>query len=372
MSFVRCTIFEIVLARSPTVPLVSLPSVNSLIENSLTLAPPPLLNAGTKLVSPNCTHCVTVLFPSSSRDTQKAANLDPLCSCLERHGFAIVLLSCALKAALGSSGKIRIISTQSLGSELLVSCSQRLSLHREWVELAPVFTHFDTLAEMQHAVSQLPSTFNAPLCLHSLFIVGHADSTRLRVEIGGRLKLLELPEVIGLIHSSSARHVHLMVCKAKALARNLAKGSRSKGACLATIWISYGANDITTVPLEFGSPLSSVDWSTMALDAESGETEYTHMTAGLQAFLCYLSISGGYRLSQLLEHIQIPNHTTKRVLLYGVFVEPNCVLSHPIDDIYPCSSEIVPMLARIGTSVSKYQWWLKRLESTAISDYHFL
>ena len=183
--------------------------------------------------------------------------------------------------------------------------------------------------------------------------------------------MLNVGFVVPLFHSCSPQYIHLMVCKPKAFARNLAKFCRTKQVCRSTTWLAYGSDDVTTVPLEFGCPiLEGSPWSPPSTTvAEEGA--YTHVTAALQAFLCFLSVSSGRTLGECLHYIRVPNHSSKRVSLYGVFVVPECALSDQISRIFPHCSKLIPVLNQIGVCVEKYEWWLRQLESTDMSEFNF-
>ena len=229
--------------------------------------------------SPPARHCVSILFPSLAGDTDKFADNEECCSVLERHGFALVLLASCLKLAIGELGHLRIIACEPLCAPLLSECAKLLGLTQDWASIVPSMCHFSTLAELKSAMNV--STFvQSPFSVHSLFIIGHGDFERIRVNYGGRRAMLKLGAIVDLIHRCNPHQIHIMTCKSQKLACSVQRKCVSRGICLSSSWCSYGEDDVTTVPFDFGSPLDmATDWLSFPLDEDFDTAAHTHITA---------------------------------------------------------------------------------------------
>ena len=317
-------------------------------------------------------HCVTILFPALSDDTQKAAKSDPKCSSIERHAFALVLLACSLEISLGEHGRLRIVACEPLTSEMLEACAHLLSLSVAWARIVPKLSRFNSNATLNTAMA-LGNFVQTPLSTHSLFLVTHADSKRVRFNFGKTKVMLSTQQTVDVIHLCAPEVVHVMVCKAKALVQNLRQTSVKSGKCLASVWIGYGKDDITTVPFDFGSPLSpSTNWLNMAPDFDIDEGTYTHITASVQGFLCSLSVGYGYSLDHVIRSVKVPNHDRNRVSLSLVTIEPECEVRGQISELFPPAHSLSPILAHVGVSWAKYRWWLQKLELSSGEEFNFL
>ena len=317
-------------------------------------------------------HCITIMFPALSDDTQKAAKSDPNCSNLERHGFALVLLACSLEICLGVHGRLRIIACDQFTSELLEACAHLLSLSDVWEKVVPKITRFNSHATLKTATT-VAGFVQSPLSSHSLFLVTHADSTRVRFNFGKKKVLLSSQQTVDVIHLCDPHVIHLMVCKSKALSENLRKTSVKSGKCLASIWIGYGESDITTVPFDFGSPLSpNTNWLETSPEYDIDEGAYTHITASVQGFLCSLSVGFGFSLDHVIRSVRVPNHDRNRVSLSPATIEPATEVRGQISQLFPLAHSLVPVLAHVGMSWAKYRWWLQKLQLSSGDEFTFL
>ena len=138
-----------------------------------------------------------------------------------------------------------------------------------------------------------------------------------------------------------------------------------RGICQAIIWCAYGADDVTTVPLDFGSPLSATDdWLTMPLNRDLEDEPHTHITASVQSFLCSLSEARGHTLEEIVRSVRVPVHKADRLVLCPGQIAPLGSIMGDIDQLFPFSIDTVPLLAQVGVSWAKYKWYLRKLEMT--------
>ena len=120
----------------------NLHAAESLTQNSLPSSPMAVVD-----------HCVTIFFPSLAGDTFKLANNQDCCSLIERHGFALVLLACCLKLAIGKHGHLRIVACNMLTVSLLAECAEELGFTRDWEEITPAITRFSSFTNLESAMS---------------------------------------------------------------------------------------------------------------------------------------------------------------------------------------------------------------------------
>ena len=309
-------------------------------------------------------HCVTILFPALAADSHKLTKGNDQCSAIDRHAFALVLFSCCLAVAIGHHDQVRIIACQALTEEILTECASLLSLSSLWSKVAPRVTRFEDLASLLAAMN-VANFVRSSLTTHSLFVVSYADSQRLRVHFGKKQHLLYPTQVSDLIHCCEPNHVHIMSCKAKKYSLSLQNNCSKRGICQAIIWCAYGADDVTTVPLDFGSPLSATDdWLTMPLNRDLEDEPHTHITASVQSFLCSLSQARGHTLEEIVRSVRVPVHKADRLVLFPGQIAPLGSIMGDIDQLFPFSIDTVPLLAQVGVSWAKYKWYLRKLEMT--------
>ena len=320
---------------------------------------------------PNVKHCVSVFFPSLADDTGKFADNQDRCSVLERHGFALVTLACCLKLAIGESGCLRVIACELLSFSLLAECAELLGFAPDWANIVPHVRHFSDLAGLKAALNV--STFvQSPFSLHSLFLIGHGDTERIRVNYGQNKALLKIGPIVDLIHRCNPHQIHIMTCKSKKLASNAQRRCNTRGLCMSSIWCSYGDDDVTTVPFDFGSPLdASTDWLTFPLDEDFDTATHTHITASVQAFLCSLSVAYDHNLDELVRSVEVPIHYRAGLSLCPGHISHPSSTNGDLNKLYPNRVKLVPVLARVGLSWAKYRWWLRKLEQTPRQDLEF-
>ena len=313
-------------------------------------------------------HCVTLLFPALADDTHKFAKGDDKCSLLERHCFALVLLACCLSEGLGHCGRLRIVVCDGLTDALLFECATLLHLMPLWSALIPKIVRFRDFASLVNGLN-VSNFVPAPLTKHSLFVVSHADYKRLRVNFGRTQKMLCTSRVVDLIHACNPQHVHLMCCKSSKLAESLRKDCRRRGICHPIIWCAYGNEDVTTVPFDFGCALHpDTDWFKMPLERDLVDTAHSHITASVQSFLCSLSKGNGHTIEDVVRSVRVPIHSNKRLELYpGEIRPPNSIMGH-VDHFYPFTAGLEAMLANVGISWAKYNWYLRKLEGTSSEE----
>ena len=321
---------------------------------------------------PCVSHCITLVFPSLADDMHKFADGNDQCSALDRHGFALVLLACCLNRAIGHCGRLRIIACEALTEDLLAECAQMLRLSDDWrnaVHSLVRFSNFDSLKNVMIVHDFVPSA----MVIHSLFIVSHADYQHLRVQFGHKRQLLRLCRVVELIHACDPHQVHVMTCKSKKYSDNLQRKCSKMGICTAIAWCSYGTDDVTTVPFDFGSTLHiDTNWLTASLDHDFDDSAHTHMTASVQSFLCSLSVSKGYAIEDTVRSTRVPIHSKGRLQLCPGEISPPSSVLGQVDKLYPFCSELGPVLAQVGVSWGKYKWYLRKLEMTPGQDFLFL
>ena len=321
---------------------------------------------------PGSPHCITILFPSVAGDTQHFSNNNDCCSIIERHGFALVLLSCCLKMAIGDGGALRIVACEGFHESMLAECAKLLSLSNSWSSLSTHITRFNTLNTLQDAMA-VSDFVRSPFSIHSLFVVGHADPTRLRVTIGGKRVLIPLAKIADLVHRCEPNHVHVMSCKSQKLSTNLQRLCDKRGLCLDAVWCSYGDEDVTTVPFDFGSPITeSVNWLSAPLSLDFDTSAHTHMTASIQAFLCSLSVGHENTYEEVVRSTKVPIHHRAGLALCSGHVYPHNARMGGVDKLFPSSRSLVGVLARVGVSWPKFKWWLRKLEQTPLHEFNYV
>ena len=130
---------------------------------------------------------------------------------------------------------------------------------------------------------------------------------------------------------------------------------------------------MTTVPLDFGSPLQSVDnWLTIPLDRDLADVPHTHMTASVQSFLCSLSVARGHTLEDTVRSVRVPTHHANRLELCSGQITPQASIMGNIDQLYPFSDNIAAILDQVGVSWAKYKWYLRKLEGTPREELEYI
>ena len=320
---------------------------------------------------PGVSHCITLVFPSLSNDTHKVGGND-MCSTVDRHGFALVLFATCLYRAMGHQGRLRIIACEALTEGILAECAQLLRLSDDWGKVVASVVRFSTFESLKN-VMFVRDFVPSAMVVHSLFIVSHADCSRLRVHLGEERHMLRLSRVVELIHACDPGQVHLMTCKSKIFLDNIQRKCSRMGICSGVAWCAYGTEDVTTVPFDFGSPLESgTNWLNMSLDHDFDDSAHTHMTASVQSFLCSLAVSNGYAIEATVRSVRVPIHSKGRLqLCQGEISPPSSVLGQ-VDKLYPFCCEVAPVLAQVGVSWEKYKWYLRKLEMTPLRDFLFV
>ena len=321
------------------------------------------------VVSPQLSrHCVTVCFPSISGDTHMFAD-DDMCSHLERHAFALVLLTCSLKIAIGQRGSLRVIACALFTEEVLSECADLLGFLPVWADIIPHVSRFSSFDSLESAMT-VSDFRQSPLIVHSLFLIGHANFNQVRVNFGNAKKFLSLAQVVRLVHCCEPQYVHIMACKSRKLSSNAQRLCARQGICLSTVWCAYGDDDVTTVPFDFGSPLEvDHDWFKTPLDHDFDDAPHTHITTSVLSFLCSLSVAGcDDSVEDVVRSVQVPIHYLSGLALCSGHVDSPHASTGDILKLFQFSLKLAPVLARVGVSWAKLKWWLRKLEKTPRSD----
>ena len=162
--------------------------------------------------------------------------------------------------------KLSIIIPRGISETEFEAAAAYLGLIDEWglmkSECVHYFDSYETLVSaFRQAKSRHSSTANN---MTSLLLIGHGGYDRCHVlygapRPGGILKRpsnLMAQKISGLIDVCRAKIVHLMTCKAAKLMVSMTQTKRALLNVLhndETVFIAYGSEDITTVPLEFAS-----------------------------------------------------------------------------------------------------------------------
>jgi len=315
-------------------------------------------------------HCVTVFFPSISGDTQLFADDESdKCSKLERHAFALVLLACCLKIAIGERGCLRVVACSLFTEDVLSKCANLLGFLPVWADIVPHVSRFSNFSTLESEMT-VSDFVQCPFSVHSLFLVGHADFNRVRVNFGKARSFLKLAQIAELVHCCEPHYVHIMACKSRKLSSNVQRACARDGKCLSTVWCSYGDDDVTTVPFDFGSPLEvDHDWLKTPLDHDFDDADHTHITTSVLSFLCSLSVAGCEdSLEDVVRSVQVPIHYLSGLALCSGHVDSPHASTRDILKLFRFSLNLTPVLARVGVSWAKLKWWLRKLEKTPRCD----
>ena len=229
---------------------------------------------GSKLFPMTCAHSVCVFVPSRGDEAASQKDKDEGASQVERNCFACVLLSLSALSGNGDARAITVIVPKSIHASEFLQASQELRCSDVWKILvdADSIRTFSDLNELHAAfreAAERSAAYRAvqSQCLHSLtttFVVSHGDSERIKVGYGDKYnasgsKLRKaaylMVTVLGeLLDACNTDVAHIMTCKASRLIRTLfekAKANPSRNAH--TLFVAYGSEDNTTVPLEFST-----------------------------------------------------------------------------------------------------------------------
>ena len=214
--------------------------------------------------------CSTVLFSHSTilfvpaRGSTGVQDEDA--SRIERCCFITVAMAEFFRRGHGSSQKLCIVIPRGITDEEFNAAASCLGLVDEWVEMkATSVVLFDSYESLVSAFRQAKTRhWSTPNNVTSLLLIGHGGYDRCHVLFGDcrtgsnggskKASNLLVPKLSGLLDISGAKIVHLMTCKAAKLMVTMTQTKRAMYTTLHnddTVFIAYGTQDITTVPLEF-------------------------------------------------------------------------------------------------------------------------
>ena len=219
-------------------------------------------------------HSVCIFVSCRGDEALSVKDTDFGASQIERNCFGGILLAlCALKGT-GDHRAITLVHPQSITSAEFAQAATEMECYDLWATLVDsgcVLTFSDSIALRLAFTNAAGRAAAYKSCLRhkltsvlSLFIVGHGDFERLKVGFGERFGsdgrtqkkafLMPAAEVSDVIEVYGADMVHVMTCKASKFVRTLLEKTKSiPGRHDRVLFLAYGDEDITTVPLVFAS-----------------------------------------------------------------------------------------------------------------------
>ena len=187
---------------------------------------------------------------------------------IERQCFVAVLMGACFLTGLGDASRLSIVLPRGISMQEFDEAAEQMELRAIWECIKTssciiLFHDLITLADaFRSAGTRHPTGSNG---FSSLFVVGHGSWDKILVQFGsattesGAIKkptFLMHTKLSGLLNASGTRMIHVMTCKASRLCQTLqSRKGHEYGSmhCEDAVFFGYGTDDITTVPLHFGT-----------------------------------------------------------------------------------------------------------------------
>jgi hypothetical protein len=217
--------------------------------------------------------------PSRGDEAASQKDKDEGASQVERNCFACVLLSLSALSGIGDARAITVIVPKYIADSEFLQASQELRCSDLWKTLidAGSIRTFSDLNELHAAFNEAAQRSAAYRVVHfqcqnsltTTFVVSHGDSERIKVGYGEkynasgttlRKAAYLMATVLGdLLLACNTDVAHIMTCKASRLTRTLFEKTKTNPSRTAhTLFLAYGSEDNTTVPLEFSTGATCV------------------------------------------------------------------------------------------------------------------
>ena len=225
-----------------------------------------LLSTTTTTAAPaSFVHSVILFVPARGN---ASGPKDIEASPIERQCFMAVLMGTCFCTGLGDASRLSIIMPRAILMQEFDDAADEMQLQTTWqhIKMSSCIILFDDLKTLagafRSAGTRHPTGGNG---FSSLFIVGHGAWDKILVQFGeattesGAIKkptFLMHTKLSGMLNASGTRIIHLMTCKASRLCQTLqSRQGHEYGTmhCEDAIFYGYGANDVTTVPLQFAA-----------------------------------------------------------------------------------------------------------------------
>ena len=211
--------------------------------------------------------------------------------------------------------------------------------------------------------------------LSSVFLFGHGDSERVKVGFGEKFDsngktlkrpaMLSVSDVSELLDTCQTDVAHIMTCKASRFTRNLLDKTKAlSGRNDRVLFLAYGAEDITTVPLVFAPGthqcVSLLQWPWQRTETES--CHYVHCNAGVKAYVAYATHDHKTTIADVCKSVMLCSHQGKNVQLCPIDIftrndelekGPRKHLARQLSQLYPRFSEMSEFAAKY-TTIGKY------------------
>ena len=216
-------------------------------------------------------HSVCVFVPSRGDNSLGHKDQDFGASQIERNCFGAVLLALSAFRGIGDAGAVTVVYPQSISAAEFWQASSEMGCSDVW-DLIVSAGCISTFTDMKSLKSAFTSTATRMIAyqqsngslepLSSVFLFGHGDSERVKVGFGEKFDtngktlkrpaMLSVSDVSELLDTCHTDVAHIMTCKASRFTRNLLDKTKAlSGRNDRVLFLAYGAEDITTVPLVF-------------------------------------------------------------------------------------------------------------------------
>ena len=208
-------------------------------------------------------HSTIVFVPARGSTGQVDEDASPI----ERTCFIVIVMAEFFRRGHGSNTHLTVIIPRGISDEEFEAAARSLELVDEWHQMKiECVVYFDTYESLVGAFRQAKIRHLSVLKnVTSLLIIGHGGYDRCQVLYGRntgsdwmlkRPSNLLAPKISGLIDISGAKIVHIMTCKAGKLLVSMTQTKRAIFNELHnddTVFIAYGSEDITTVPVDISA-----------------------------------------------------------------------------------------------------------------------
>ena len=197
-------------------------------------------------------HQILIFMPAYGDGSRRTKKPTEDSTCTDRNCFAMVILGVALTKAVGPQGVVKMLIPSAMPRTDFEDAASHLDLTAEFAVISSNLLTFtnenDMIDEFRNFARQSSSAF-----MRSLFVYGHGDATRIKVNFNGSSSNLSASQLANMISTSTCDVAHIMTCKASKLITSMAVTKRAKGSLLngKVLFLGYGDDDITTVPLQF-------------------------------------------------------------------------------------------------------------------------
>ena len=197
-------------------------------------------------------HDILIFMPAYGDGIRRTKTLTQDSTFTDRNCFAMIILAVALSKAVGQQGNVKMLISSAMPLADFVDAASHLQLTREFTAISSNLITFTNEEDMVDAFKNF-AKFSTSSCLRSLFVYGHGDATRIKITFDGSSSYLSSAQLANMISTSCCDITHIMTCKASKLITSMAATKKAKGSLLngKVLFLGYGDDDITTVPLQF-------------------------------------------------------------------------------------------------------------------------